>query len=728
MSNQHHTWKFARVSGFEQVRLETGADLLALDQLDQKLWVALSCPTKGVEFDTRTLQLIDGDKDGRIRAPEILAAIKWTAAQLKNPDDLVKSLDALPLVAINDNTEEGARLLASAKQILTNLGKADADSITVADSADTTKIFAQTRFNGDGVIIPTSSDNESLKSVINNIIGCLGSVDDRSGEQGINQEQIDQFFTELQAYSDWWRSAEEADADLLPLGDKSESAAKVVSAVRTKIEDYFTRCRMAAFDARAAAALNRSAEEYVALASQEFSATGSEIADFPLAHVEAGKSLPLLEGVNPAWAAPLAQLQKEVIEPLLGTEKHELSAAEWGVVIEKFKTFETWLAEKQGAVVEKLGLPRVREILNSDAHVRITALIGQDKALESEMNAIDAVERLVRYHRDLFNLLNNFVAFRDFYSPTGHAIFQAGTLYLDGRSCDLCVQVEDATKHAILATLSKTYLAYCQCSRIGSSEKMTIAAAFTGGDSDQLMVGRNGIFYDRKGQDWDATIIKVIENPISIRQAILSPYKRFGRMIGEQIEKMAAARDKAMTDKASTSIAGTAKTTETGKPVTPFDIGKFVGIFAAVGLAIGAIGTVLVSVFSSFFALIWWQMPLAIVGILVLISGSSVILAWLKLRQRSLAPILDANGWAVNARVKINIPFGTSLTGTAKLPAGSQRTMSDPYKSSSASWIWLIIITVIAIGGGYLYIKSKADIAGQSTEMSVEGEMTQDTK
>ena len=257
---------------------------------------------------------------------------------------------------------------------------------------------------------------------------------------------------------------------------------------------------------------------------------------------------------------------------------------------------------------------------------------------------------------------------------------------------------------------------------------MTIAAAFTGGDSDQLMVGRNGIFYDRKGQDWDATIIKVIENPISIRQAILSPYKRFGRMIGEQIEKMAAARDKAMTDKASTSIAGTAKTTETGKPVTPFDIGKFVGIFAAVGLAIGAIGTVLVSVFSSFFALIWWQMPLAIVGILVLISGSSVILAWLKLRQRSLAPILDANGWAVNARVKINIPFGTSLTGTAKLPAGSQRTMSDPYKSSSASWIWLIIITVIAIGGGYLYIKSKADIAGQSTEMSVEGEMTQDTK
>ena len=61
-------------------------------------------------------------------------------------------------------------------------------------------------------------------------------------------------------------------------------------------------------------------------------------------------------------------------------------------------------------------------------------------------------------------------------------------------------------------------------------------------------------------------------------------------------------------------------------------------------------------------------MPLAILAVLLLISGPSMILAWLKLRQRNLGPILDANGWAVNARAKINIPFGASLTGMAKLP------------------------------------------------------------
>ena len=49
------TWRFFRAGGFDQVRLDTAAELLAIDQLDQKLWVALSCPVKGIEFDARTL-------------------------------------------------------------------------------------------------------------------------------------------------------------------------------------------------------------------------------------------------------------------------------------------------------------------------------------------------------------------------------------------------------------------------------------------------------------------------------------------------------------------------------------------------------------------------------------------------------------------------------------------------------------------------------------------------
>ena len=100
-------------------------------------------------------------------------------------------------------------------------------------------------------------------------------------------------------------------------------------------------------------------------------------------------------------------------------------------------------------------------------------------------------------------------------------------------------------KHAAMAGLAGTYLAYCDCVRKGSGEKMQIVAAFTDGDSDNLMVGRNGIFYDRKGRDWDATITKIVDNPISIRQAFWAPYKKVVRMIEEQVAKRAAAADAA---------------------------------------------------------------------------------------------------------------------------------------------------------------------------------------
>ena len=76
--------------GIDQVKLETGADLLALEELDQKLWVALACPTSGLEVAPRTLALIDSDKDGRVRAPELIAAVKFACSNLKNPDDILK--------------------------------------------------------------------------------------------------------------------------------------------------------------------------------------------------------------------------------------------------------------------------------------------------------------------------------------------------------------------------------------------------------------------------------------------------------------------------------------------------------------------------------------------------------------------------------------------------------------------------------------------------------------
>ncbi|HEX4342412.1 MAG TPA: hypothetical protein VH255_03420, partial [Verrucomicrobiae bacterium] len=580
-------------------------------------------------------------------------------------------------------------------QILANLGQPDATMITVDDTLDVAKIFGQTRFNGDGLITEDSASDAATKQVVAEIISTHGSELDRSGKPGISQAKVDAFFADATAFSDWNKKAETEGAVILPLGDTTIGAYGTFKAVEVKIEDYFARCRLAAFDPRAISAVNRQESEFVALGAKDLTANSAEIASFPLARVEPNKALPLHEGVNPAWADALTNFHQAVIVPILGKTTTTLTEADWKTVKSKLAPFEAWSGTKAGALVEVLGLKRVREILASKAKDSVTLLIGEDNKLAAEADNISNVEKLARYYRDLHKLLLNYVSFQDFYGRKRKSIFQVGTLYLDARSCDLCVRVEDAGKHAALAGLAKAYLVYCDCTRLG--EKLTIAAAFTDGDADNLMLGRNGIFYDRKGQDWDATIVKIIENPISIREAFWSPYKKLVRMIEEQVAKRAAAADSAAN--ANLVSAGALPTPATPAIPPPADPKKIdVGTVAALGVAVGAIGTALATVFAKatgLWVLPFWQICLVFLALLLCVSSPSVLMAWLKLRQRNLGPILDANGWAVNGRMKVNVPLGRSLTQVAKIPAGSSNAADDPFAERPTPWPKIFVVVIV---------------------------------
>lgn len=702
-----HTWKFFRAGGFDQVQLDNGADLLALKDLNQKLWVALSCPTRGIEFDGRTLDMIDSDGDGQVRANEVLAAISWAGALMKSNDALTKGTDKLLLSDINDESEEGKQILGSARHILKSLGKSDATLITLDDMADIEKFVAGLQFNGDGVVCAKQVSDAGLSDTVADIVNVSGSAPDMSGDVGINQDISNQFFADSKAYSDWYAQGE-ADKGILLLGAESKAAAATLQAVKEKIDDYFTRCQLAAYDERAASPLSRSADDYQQLATLSLSAQTGEIASFPLATIEANKPLSLDAGVNPAWCTKVDALRNSVIKPLLG-DKQNITATEWAALCARFDAFHAWQGAKPASKVGELGVERVRAIISTDHQKKIDSLIVQDKAVESEIKSIRSVERLVRYQRDLFKLANNFVSFREFYSGKKKAIFQVGTLYLDGRSCELCIKVEDVNAHAAYANSSGVCLAYCDLERNGGAEKMSIAAAFTAGDSDFLMVGRHGIFYDRKGQDWNATIVRISDHPISIRQAFWSPYKKLSKMIGEQMQKLAASKANAVDNKMATTVSSApnavaAAPTPTAAPVKPpFDVGKFAGIFAAIGLAIGAIGGIMATVVGGILSLELWQIPLALIGLMLTISLPSMVLAWFKLKRRNLGPILDACGWAINARVLINIPFGTSLTALPILPSGAHRSLVDPYAEEKSIWPYVLVVVAIIGAVGWAW-------------------------
>jgi hypothetical protein len=330
-------------------------------------------------------------------------------------------------------------------------------------------------------------------------------------------------------------------------------------------------------------------------------------------------------------------------------------------------------------------------------------------ALTAAQIVYKPLEKLLLLSRDFCTLLRNFVSFQDFYSKRGKAllgrgadtdapwaIFQAGTLVIDQRACNLCLRVEDMAKHNTQAPESGMFLIYCQCTHHASGQKMQIVAAMTIGDIRNLKVGKNALFYDRQGRDWEAEVIKIIDNPISIGQAFWSPYRKLGEWVSGLITKSAAEKEKKsfadMTTKLQTPPAAGQAT-----PAQPFDVAKFAGIFAAIGLAIGSIGTFLTSLLSEVKEMHAWAL-LIVPAILIVVSGPSMILAWMKLRKRNLAPLLNANGWAINADAIISVLFGNTLTEQAQFPV---LKLADPHakiKKLSKGGKWTIAIAALLLG------------------------------
>lgn len=624
ISKQGYDWKFSTVGGVTRVNIENGQDIAHLSELDQKLWTVLSCPVKGLEFDERTLALLDTDHDGKLRVHEVVAASQWLCKVLADMDYLVEGRDSITFGAIRHDTDEGKQVVEAAKMIL---GKLD-----------------------------------------------------------VNKEEIS--LADVKAYMDVYEekckaeySAGETEPYEPPYGEGSDAAEAAVNAVRQKIADWFMRCKLVQFDEDAAGALDVQVEKIAAISAGNLNDSFGEISAYPLARPRKEGLLPLAEGLNPAWQAPMAAVVAAVPE-LQG--KDSVSEEEWNAVVAKVDAYTAWKAAGETAMNEA-----------------IAAKLGEHAA------AIEPVERLLRYCRDYFRLLHNYVVFKDFYRRDDKflAVFQAGKLYIDQRCCDLCVKVTDMPRSTGTAGKSGIYLLYCHCVAKSGGAQMDIVAALTDGEIGGLHEGKNAIFYDREGNDWDATITKIVDNPISVRQAFWSPYRKFGNWVTEKITKSASEKESKQFDEMTTK-ADSASTNLTAKPedasaaekkpAAPFDIAKFAGIFAAIGLAFGAIGAAL-GMLGGFIVAKWYNVIILVAAVVLLISGPSMLLAWLKLRKRNLGPVLNANGWAINSDVKINTTFGKTLTSMAKYP---KVVAKDPFADKKMPWwqkclIWLGALAVL---------------------------------
>lgn len=580
--NDKYLWNYCSLGGRVRVNIVSGDDIAHLCELDQKMWTVLSCPVEGLEFDRRTLDYLDTDHDGKIRVPEVIAASKWLCACVRDKDLITNGLSTIALSDIDEGSSAGKRLLDGSERILANLGS-DHKEITLAEASDSVAFFAKTRFNGDGVITPASTDDEALKALIATIASAAGSVPDRSGVHGIDAERILAFYGACADFVAWCSSAEDA------------------------------------------------------------------------------------------WLSPTPEVAES-------------------------DAYKAWIEAKKGIIVEGLGLEAAADFLGTDRKAELMDLIAKDLAEADSAASMLEVAKFMCIYRDFYELLRNYVNFSDFYGRESgsRANFEAGRLFLDERCCEVCVKVSDMSQHAEMAKLSGMFLLYCKCVSKVRNAAMDIVAVMTDGNTRELRPGKNGIFYDRAGQDWDATIVKVVDNPISIKQAFWSPYRKFADFCTGLVNKSAADKEaKTTADLQAKAVPGAA-----ASPARrPFDIATFAGIFAAIGMALGFLGQFLTDLVRGVVNTPAWKVLVIIAVIMLVISAPSCFIAWSKLRRRNLGPVLNANGWAINSMVLINIVFGKLLTSTARYPAFKGK---DPYARKTPLWrkllLWLLALAVAVMG------------------------------
>lgn len=612
-----YKWTYCSLGGVTRVNITSGADIAHLAELDQKMWTVLSCPVKGLELDERTLDLIDYDRDGKIRVDEVITASQWLCKVLNNPDKILLGQDFIELDDFNTENEEGAQLKECAAKVIQLMGL-EKNSISLPELNDFLAHY-----------------DDDCQKALEASLGAL-AVDDA------------------------------------PYGANSDDAVAAVDAVKDKIADYFMRCKFIQFHSESTAALDVNAEKVAAISEKNLATCVGEISTYPISRPIASCVLPINEGVNPAWQAAFGKVKTLVLD-VDYPEKESLTEAEWNACVAKCDAYVASKADKTTAINEE-----------------------QSAKVTEEHDAIKPLERLLHLNRDFYTLLRNYVMMSDFYDRSKDAIFQAGKLYIDSRCLNLCMRVSDAAKHLNDSRISGMFLVYCTCTSRVKNATMNIVAVLTDGDLDNLRVGKNAVFYDRSGQDWDAVVTHILDNPISIRQAFWSPYKKIGTFITEKINKSAAEKEAKQMEEMTAKADGVSLSGENkeGQKKQAFDIAKFAGIFAAIGMAIGFITSALTGLLTTFFKNPI-SMVLFVVLIMLCVSGPSMFIAWSKLRKRNLGPVLNANGWAVNAKIVVNTRFGATLTELSHFP---KVVLDDPFaEKKMPKWLrWLISFFVCA--------------------------------
>jgi len=706
--------QFDRYGRTYQLRLRTAEDLRSALDLDDSLWIATSAPVSCLRCDADFLRLIDTDKNNRIRTDEVRTAIQWLLERLSDRSGLAAETDELPLSALDVSGPAGERLLNTARYILSALGADDAETINLKQIGGFEKGLDDRTINGDGVIPPAATDDEEVRQFIVDVMECFGSQEDLTGEMGITEENLERFRHEAKAYLNWLAQADipegEGSTEIMPLGEEMPGAYQAFDAIREKVDSFFALCKLVRFNPQATERIGVSAYQIEQAELGQAGAAEAVLARAPLTEPNDEGLLPLRGPVNPYYAEALHELKEAVVERLVGEGVEQLSEAQWNSIKATFDPYRNWLAGKRGPDVEKPGREKLRRYLEGHYADAVWALLAADREVAAKLADARELKKLLLYHQHLLRLANNFVSFPDLYDPARRAMFEMGSLVIDGRWFNLAVKVENVQEHSKRAKRSGMFVMYCELMRVEEKDTITVAVPATAGTIGNLCVGKRGVFFGTLGRHYDARVTEIIENPISFREALFTPFVKLGRFIGGKIEAISGSAEKEVeaqlgqaTQQVQAGIQETVREAprlaQQGEQAPARSAASTSAsrrdILLGASVSIAALSSAFAFITKTLAGLTPLTIIVAVIVAVFVIFVPTAVVAGFKLARRDLSSILEGCGWAINARMRLNRAQRAQFTRHEPYPA-------DATGTPRGRWLlhFLLLLLAIAVAVG----------------------------
>jgi hypothetical protein len=638
------------------------------------------------------MDLINRDGSGRVNTQEIRGAVRWLLTMLKDVTFPETPGDPLKLETIRTESPEGKRLVSSAREVLTSLGDTAGAEVSLQQVREFLAQMKEKPLNGDGIVVPAAADGD-VRQLIEDVLDCTGSTEDASGKPGIDEPQLDAFMAAVRGLLEWRAAGSGVNADsLVPFGAQTPEIYGHYAAIESEVNAFFDACRLVQYDGKAAGHFETAALGDVKAMDRE--GMDGWLRERPLAGINAEGRLPLLRGqVNPFYAEKIENLRNEVLPHVLDAIPDDIGESSWLAVGDALKPYGDYIRSKQGANVEKLSPERLKTYCDGALADLVRKLIEEDRRISEVRAGVLMLEQLLLYRGHLLRLANNFVSFSELYDVSDRALFEMGSAVIDGRWFNLAFLVDNVAEHQKMAKESNIFTLYLEVEGLAGAESFSVAVPAMAGSKGNLQVGKRGVFFDTDGKEHNARVTHIIENPISVREALGAPFVRLWAFLLGKIESMSATSEKALQKQADGMFQAPPAGTQPQPGGTPAK-GQFnsAGMLMGLSVSVAAIGSAFAFITKTLTSLSRGQVFLGVLGAALVVMVPVSLIAILKLRRQDLSALLEGCGWAINARMRPTREQRRQFTKAARFPADAEGT-----PTRRLLYILLAIVAVLLV-------------------------------